>query len=122
MESGQDQIVMNHIKGELLETIVKFIYTGTIHITRWVFWLDSRNTHFWLVDRDTAVDILEAVTCLQIGEASLLSEIKKVLVSCVRSAVRFEELFYIWNISVTYDLDEVEILVYEWSMVSNTLF
>ena len=34
MESGQDQIVMNHIKGELLETIVKFIYTGTIHITR----------------------------------------------------------------------------------------
>ena len=90
VESGQDQIVMNHIKGDLLETIIKFIYTGNISISR-----------------DSAVDLLEAVTCLQIAEAGLVTEIKKVLATCVRSALCFEELFYIWNISVTYDLDEV---------------
>ena len=83
---------MSHIRPELLETIVKFIYTGTITITR-----------------EVAADILESVTCLQIEDRDgvLTKEITKVLCSAAKKCVKFEELFYIWNVSVTYDLEEV---------------
>ena len=91
-ESGQDQITMHHIRSDLLEIIVTYIYTGHIIITR-----------------DLAVDILETVTCLQIEdqEQKLMKEICNTLISSVKSACKFQELFYIWNVSVTYDLDEV---------------
>ena len=83
---------MSHIRPELLETIVKFIYTGTITITR-----------------EVAADILESVTCLQIEDRDgvLAKEISKVLCSAAKKCFKFEELFYIWNVSVTYDLEEV---------------
>jgi len=92
MESGQDTITMSHIRPELLETIVTYIYTGHIIITK-----------------DAAVDILEAVTCLQIEdqERKLIKEISNTLIASAKTANDFQELFYIWNISVTYDLDDV---------------
>ena len=91
-ESGQEQIPMSHISPSLLELIVKFIYTGNITVTR-----------------ETAVDILEVVTCLQIEdkEDNLVQVVSKVLINCAKSSTKFQELFYIWNVSVTYDLHDV---------------
>ena len=99
LESGQSHISMNHVRADLLEIIVKFIYTGEIIITR-----------------DTAVDILEVVNLLQIEDQGqcLKKDITKVLISSVKNSVRFQELFFIWNISVTYDLHQVvEIVLLE---------
>ena len=99
MESGQSHISMNHVNKDLLVIIVKFIYTGEIIITK-----------------DTAVDILEVVNLLQIEDQGqcLKKEITKVLISSVKNSVRFQDLFFIWNISVTYDLHQVvEIVLLE---------
>ena len=68
---------MSHIRPELLETIVTYIYTGHIIITK-----------------DAAVDILEAVTCLQIEdqERKLIKEISNTLIASAKTANDFQVL------------------------------
>jgi len=90
IESHQTRIALNHIKPQILQSLISFIYTGSLDILP-----------------DTAVDILEATTVLQLECREITEEISAVLKTLVIESVRFEQIFYIWNIAVTYELSDV---------------
>ena len=51
--------------------------------------------------------LLEAITVLQLDCSEIIDEISRVLKTIVMESVRFEQIFYIWNIAVTYELSAV---------------
>ena len=90
VESNQNTIELTHIKPDLLEAVVIFLYTGKLEITK-----------------ECAVELLEVVTILQLDENELIEEVKTVLIEEAKQADSFQELFYLWNTAVTYDLEQV---------------
>eukprot|EP00092_Neocalanus_flemingeri_P009619 GFUD01010355.1.p1 GENE.GFUD01010355.1~~GFUD01010355.1.p1 ORF type:complete len:560 (-),score=190.97 GFUD01010355.1:230-1909(-) len=90
VESDQSMIELTHIKPDLLEVLVSFIYTGRLE-----------------VEKESAVELLEVASILQLADQQLVDEVKRVLTEAARQADTFQELFYIWNTAVTYELDQV---------------
>eukprot|EP00092_Neocalanus_flemingeri_P013866 GFUD01014959.1.p1 GENE.GFUD01014959.1~~GFUD01014959.1.p1 ORF type:complete len:512 (+),score=168.60 GFUD01014959.1:105-1640(+) len=90
VESDQSTIELTHIKPDLLEVLVSFIYTGRLE-----------------VEKESAVELLEVASILQLADQQLVDEVKRVLTEAARKADTFQELFYIWNTAVTYELDQV---------------
>eukprot|EP00092_Neocalanus_flemingeri_P027970 GFUD01030367.1.p1 GENE.GFUD01030367.1~~GFUD01030367.1.p1 ORF type:complete len:304 (+),score=104.70 GFUD01030367.1:106-1017(+) len=90
VESDQSTIELTHIKPDLLEVLVSFIYTGRLE-----------------VEKESAVELLEVASILQLADQQLVDEVKRVLTEAARQADTFQELFYIWNTAVTYELDQV---------------
>eukprot|EP00092_Neocalanus_flemingeri_P027969 GFUD01030366.1.p1 GENE.GFUD01030366.1~~GFUD01030366.1.p1 ORF type:complete len:560 (+),score=194.68 GFUD01030366.1:106-1785(+) len=90
VESDQSTIELTHIKPDLLEVLVSFIYTGRLE-----------------VEKESAVELLEVASILQLADQQLVDEVKRVLTEAARQADTFQELFYIWNTAVTYELDPV---------------
>ena len=90
VESGQDTIELTHIKPDLLQVLVSFIYTGRLE-----------------VEEESAVELLEVASILQLEDQQLIEEVKRVLMEAARQADTFQELFYIWNTAVTYELEMV---------------
>jgi len=90
VESNKNTIEMTHIKPDLLEAVIVFLYTGRIDIVK-----------------ECAVELLEVISILQLDENKLVEEVKRVLIEEVKQVDTFQELFYLWNTAVTYNLEEV---------------
>jgi len=92
IESGQNTIELTHIKPELLKDIICFMYSGRLELKN---------------DCENVADILEVASMLQLHEPKLLDLVKSILSENALRSEHFQELYYLWNTAVTYDLLEV---------------